>query len=263
MRRRQTVLLAIVVAAALEMSALAQEAPNSGKPKRPSIPAQPLKAESPNTYGTTHSSFYRMGSSEFTPLDVPGTDDYSDMYYNTLGASYRRYGTIANAYFIGTPHLPSGAKVISIYVNGCADASGTLFGGVSSCNYFGNCTLIAPYAGAPGCGSDYIDLTSAGYVVDNSRYGAQLVIRLATAATDGSDSFSGVTIEYQLQVSTAPAMATFPDVPTSDFGFQYVEALVASGITGGCGGGNYCPDSPVTRRQMAIFISKALGLHFP
>jgi hypothetical protein len=36
---------------------------------------------------------------------------------------------------------------------------------------------------------------------------------------------------------------------------------VASGITAGCGGGNYCPDAP-TRRQMAIFLAKALGLHW-
>jgi hypothetical protein len=38
--------------------------------------------------------------------------------------------------------------------------------------------------------------------------------------------------------------------------------LAASGITGGCGGGNFCPDNPVTRRQMAIFLSKALGLGY-
>jgi hypothetical protein len=37
---------------------------------------------------------------------------------------------------------------------------------------------------------------------------------------------------------------------------------VASGITAGCGGGNYCPDAPLTRGQMAVFLSKGLGLHF-
>ena len=31
----------------------------------------------------------------------------------------------------------------------------------------------------------------------------------------------------------------------------------------GCGSGNFCPDSPLTRRQMAVFLSKALGLHWP
>ncbi len=52
-------------------------------------------------------------------------------------------------------------------------------------------------------------------------------------------------------------------LPTSDFGFQFIEALVAAGITGGTGGGNYSPDAPVTRRQMAIFIAKALGIYSP
>ncbi len=30
------------------------------------------------------------------------------------------------------------------------------------------------------------------------------------------------------------------------------------GITGGCGNGNYCPNNPVTRQQMAVFLLKAL-----
>ncbi|HSD33581.1 MAG TPA: S-layer homology domain-containing protein [Gemmatimonadales bacterium] len=67
---------------------------------------------------------------------------------------------------------------------------------------------------------------------------------------------------YQLQVSPAPAVATFGDVPTTHPFFQFIEALVASGITAGCGGGQYCPDAPLTRGQMAVFLSKGLGLHF-
>jgi hypothetical protein len=27
--------------------------------------------------------------------------------------------------------------------------------------------------------------------------------------------------------------------------------------------GNFCPDGPLTRGQMAVFLSKALGLQFP
>ena len=63
--------------------------------------------------------------------------------------------------------------------------------------------------------------------------------------------------------NTAWKARTFGDVPLSDPAFQYIEALAASGITSGCGGGNYCPDNPLTRRQMAVFLSKALGLHWP
>lgn len=32
------------------------------------------------------------------------------------------------------------------------------------------------------------------------------------------------------------------------------------GITGGCGGGNYCPENPVTRAQMAVFLVRTFYL---
>lgn len=81
--------------------------------------------------------------------------------------------------------------------------------------------------------------------------------------TDGTLAIGGVRITWHRQVSPPPATPTFGDVPTSHPFFQYVEALAASGITAGCGGGDYCPDSPVTRGQMAVFLAKALGLHWP
>jgi hypothetical protein len=65
------------------------------------------------------------------------------------------------------------------------------------------------------------------------------------------------------QVSPAPMTATFTDVPTTHPFFRFVEALFASGITAGCGSGNFCPNDPVTRGQMAVFLAAALGLHFP
>jgi len=71
-----------------------------------------------------------------------------------------------------------------------------------------------------------------------------------------------VIVHWKRQVSPAPATATFNDVPTGHWAFQFIEALADSGITGGCGGGNYCPDSPITRGEMAVFLSAALGLHF-
>ncbi len=49
---------------------------------------------------------------------------------------------------------------------------------------------------------------------------------------------------------------TFDDVPPSHWAYTYVEALFASGITGGCSVAPplYCPASPVTRAQMAVFL---------
>jgi hypothetical protein len=99
------------------------------------------------------------------------------------------------------------------------------------------------------------------YVVDNSA--EDLVLFLQLGAFDTTNVLHGVVIGYKLQVSPPPAYATFNDVPTNSPYFQFVEALAAAGITAGCGGGNYCPDTPVTRGQMAVFLAKALGLNWP
>ena len=49
----------------------------------------------------------------------------------------------------------------------------------------------------------------------------------------------------------------FPDVPCPSTFANWIEDLAAQGITGGCGGGNYCPQNPVRRDQMAVFLLKA------
>jgi len=51
---------------------------------------------------------------------------------------------------------------------------------------------------------------------------------------------------------------TFPDVACPSTFANWIEALADEGITGGCGGGLYCPTNPVTRQQMAVFLLKAL-----
>ena len=58
----------------------------------------------------------------------------------------------------------------------------------------------------------------------------------------------------------APATGTaFPDVPASNPFARWIEELAREGVTGGCGGGLYCPDNPVTRQQMAVFLLKTLN----
>jgi cysteine-rich repeat protein len=48
----------------------------------------------------------------------------------------------------------------------------------------------------------------------------------------------------------------FADVACPSTFANWIEQLHNEGITGGCGGGNYCPDNSVTRRQMAVFLLK-------
>jgi ELWxxDGT repeat protein len=54
-------------------------------------------------------------------------------------------------------------------------------------------------------------------------------------------------------------LATFADVPANHWAWSFVEALVDSGLTGGCGGDDYCPATPVTRAQVAVFLLR--GIH--
>jgi hypothetical protein len=56
----------------------------------------------------------------------------------------------------------------------------------------------------------------------------------------------------------------FNDVPCAGDPFDpWIEDLASRSITGGCGGGAYCPGSPVTRAQMAIFLTKTFNLPLP
>jgi hypothetical protein len=56
------------------------------------------------------------------------------------------------------------------------------------------------------------------------------------------------------------ASGIFLDVPPSNPFAPWIEQLAAEGITAGCGGGSYCPSSPNTRGQMAVFLAKTFGL---
>jgi S-layer family protein len=52
----------------------------------------------------------------------------------------------------------------------------------------------------------------------------------------------------------------FGDVPETSPFCAWIEELARRGVVSGCGSGNYCPTSPVTREQMAVFISAGFGL---
>jgi hypothetical protein len=52
----------------------------------------------------------------------------------------------------------------------------------------------------------------------------------------------------------------FTDVPTDYWAAACIKQLVAEGITSGCGTGTYCPEAPVTRAQMAVFLVRTFSL---
>ena len=51
----------------------------------------------------------------------------------------------------------------------------------------------------------------------------------------------------------------FSDVSSGAWACPHIKRLSEMNITGGCGGGNYCPQCLVTRDQMAAFIVRAVA----
>ncbi|MEZ4224311.1 MAG: S-layer homology domain-containing protein [Polyangiaceae bacterium] len=62
-----------------------------------------------------------------------------------------------------------------------------------------------------------------------------------------------------LDTKSPPAIPSFTDVPKTSTYYASVEAAAAAGITKGCSATEFCPDSPVTRAQMAAFLVRARG----
>lgn len=163
----------------------------------------------------------------------------------------------------GPVNLPSGALLNGLRYYWCsADPNSEIQAWLTwypEADFTSSTNLTSTLSGAAvGCTSYF---QNAAVTIDN--YSGQYVVNVSFGAVTPLLDFRGVRLFYHLQVSPAPGASSFSDVPTSHWAFQYIEALAASGITAGCGGGNFCPDTPLTRAQMAVFLSKALGLHWP
>jgi plastocyanin len=174
--------------------------------------------------------------------------------------AFHRTGSAAGEDWIAGLPLPSGAQIAGLEVAGCDNGAGTLNVMLFECiDPDGPCDLVAIVtpSGTPPCAYTSVRVPPPSNV-NNLANSYVVEARLGAA-----QSLRSVRVFYKKQVSPAPATATFADVPTTDGRFRFVEALAAAGITGGCGGGNFCPDSPVTRGQMAVFLSVALGLFWP
>ncbi len=245
---------------ALAASPLLGQTSNDGTRDLLRNPLPGARPSAPQTYGA-NDSLQRIAVQSFAP--VASTEGYA---YTNGTTSFTRYATIAGSQpFAAHPVLPSGAVVTAVDFDVCdSSASDDISVAVLTTDRFGQgIQQVGPTfttESAPGCVTLTDDLGATNIIVDNT---SQIVLDVILASGDASNSFAGATVHYHLQVSPGPVTADFTDVPTSHPFFQFVEALYHAGITAGCGGGNFCPDTPLTRGQMAVFLSKALGLQFP
>jgi len=285
MKRSAAFVFALAGMTLLASSAAASEKPTGGRPRpeRPTLASmqsakgaqQALRqrrlASGPDSFGISCCQILQIPASSFVSVSgaTPVNDDVDGYSYVTA------FGTTTDD-LMATVTLPTGAHLVfmDLYFDDTNVADELqvtlyrLFGGNNGAGGTGAAgfSLVGEVDSFGSGGQDYsvasLDQTVLNDVAYNADAG-QYTVYVYFPAADGTLKFKGVDLWWERQLSPAPVTATFPDVPTGDGGFQYVEALVAAGITGGCGGGNYCPDNPVTRRQMAVFISKALGLYWP
>jgi hypothetical protein len=211
--------------------------------------------QAPNTFGVDAYSVTTVSATAFLPK-------YSTDEYGTSGSlgSDGALNTLED--FYSSLDLPAGVLVDYIGLNSFTDTDFAL--GVALYERYadGSIHTVGTFSSTThGWATDY-NASPFGWPHTNGS-GRALILNVELAPSPNLEYFGFVEVWWRRMVSPAPGSPTFADVLPSDPGFQYIEALAASGITGGCGGGNYCPNANLTRRQMAIFLAKALGLHWP
>jgi plastocyanin len=179
-----------------------------------------------------------------------------------FGTPFSRYLISGGNLYAGVS-LPNGVEITDVEIVGCdSDPSNDLSLRLWRLPEPAGSPLLVAQAnssGTPGCGFFSSPLVSE--FVDN--LGSSYLLEILANNSAPPLEFRTVRVFYKTSISYPPANPTFSDVPATHPFFRFVEALAKSGVTGGCGGGNYCPDAPITRGQMAVFLAGALGLFWP
>ncbi len=226
-----------------------------------------LLAPQPQPWGAADTALVVGASDVVPPRD---TLTWATSYSAGTGIAVYQTSAAGGGSWIHQFHVPSGASLLRVEMEACdVSATGGLnFGITSGLVPGGVAGDISPTGStgdmaSPGCAFFSMAPTAA-TTIDNAARNYWVYYFWSGTGLGPQIELHSFRIYYRLQVSPAPATATFPnDVPTTHPFFRFVEAMAASGLTGGCGAGAFCPDNPVTRGQMAVFLSVALGLHFP
>ena len=230
----------------------------SGAQERVSLPLLTEKVN-PDAFGIQDFTFTTISATSFLP------------YSNDVGFGVPAYFTSpglgrfcqpnVGIHYYAQVQVPAGSVIEFIGLNTTTNTDAVYGIALFSRNKFAGKSLLVGYS-VPAHGWDTDYAGPLGIQVPTNK-DVEYVIDVEQAPSADYQYFGWVEVWSRRTVSPAPGAATFNDVPTGHPFFQFVEALYASGITAGCGNGNYCPDNPVTRGQMATFLAKALGLHWP
>ena len=214
----------------------------------------------PKAYGTQDSTITVLWAPEFMIRGCAHFDRPTFSMYSFA----EEFCETGMHYYRGLD-LPAGAVIDYIGVNTATTVAGAMGFTLHFRDHLGGSAQLAsatlPTHDGGGFLTDYAGPLGI-LIPDNHDREFLLDVEIAPGLED-PQYFGYVEVWWHRSVSNPPASPTFADVPNGHPFYQFVEALGASGITGGCGNGNFCPEAPLTRGQMAAFLSKALGLHWP
>jgi hypothetical protein len=206
-----------------------------------------------------------------------------EMHANPMAGC--RYELVPSGGWAAYEWLPGGETTASIVVEPETTTTyGVLLDSGSGCIYRAAITVPATTLIDPAC--DAPTLTSV--TPDSGPATGGMSVTLLGAAFDAPAVYIGDTIVPSAIVSDQELTATTASMPPGSLNHvlvrnddggsagilraffadfldvdqlhpihDFVEALVRAQVTAGCGGGNYCPDDPATREQMAVFLLRS------
>lgn len=208
---------------------------------------------------------------DFGPLETESTISALAFYPGSSGDPYSTSGSLGrfgavnlDEHFYASVELPLGAVIDYIALNNVNDNTPNVI--TLTLRYRNENAALATIATVGNTPHEtwQTDFSAGtlGYVYSLH---LPLILDVEIASSPNLQFFGNARVGWHRSVSPPPGEAHFGDVPTTHPFFQFVSALYFSGITSGCQASPplYCPDSPVTRGQMAAFLAKALGLSWP
>ena len=203
------------------------------------------------------------GQSDFITQSVPtwAFQGWTATHDNWLFALGNNRYCSSNCILEAPTFLPTGVRITAWELNAYDSSSGSVSLVLARCPINNTyCTALGSATVTSGTPGFTFASRNVNHTVDNWNNSYIFEARLSSGS---SHRIVGARVLYRLQISPAPANPTFNDVFPFNWYYQSVEALADSGITVGCGGGSYCPNNFVTRAEMAAFLARALGLHYP
>jgi hypothetical protein len=186
----------------------------------------------------------------------------SFFYFNSPGSATPRD-------YFAPVHLPAGAVVTAIqcWVNDASAANDVTFSFERVhhdvlTDLPGIFVIGGFWGSAAALGYQHPGSPVLNHTIEYTDGNRRNVYYLHAELTDDT-SFQQCRVSWHRTITPAPGSPTFGDVPTDYLYFRAIEALADSGITSGCGEGNFCPNQNVTRGEIAAFFARALGLHWP